>query len=79
MATTPEKIELRGDVPRELAESLEAISQAKGYSSRHAYVTDVLSKAARDELHAVIRIAQALKGNPLLAEVERSCDGTGRV
>lgn len=79
MATLDQKIELRGDIPRELGEALEAISQAKGFNSRHAYVLEVLMEAAREELHAVIRIAQGLKGNPLLAEVERKHDGSGRV
>lgn len=65
--TTPQRVELRGLCPRELAEALDAIAMARGMD-RNAFVVQVLDLEVRRVLHESSVIHRALHGNPLLAE-----------
>ena len=63
----PDKIELRGLCPIELAQALDAIAMAKGMD-RNAYVVHVLSSEVRRYLAEASVATRALQGNPLLSE-----------
>ena len=65
----PDKIELRGLCPIELAQALDAIAMAKGMD-RNAYVVHVLSSEVRRYLAEASVATRALQGNPLLSECE---------
>jgi len=63
----PDKIELRGLCPLELAQALDAIAMAKGMD-RNAYVVHVLASEVRRYLAEASVATRALQGNPLLTE-----------
>lgn len=62
--------ELRGDAPLELVQALDALALARDLT-RTAYVNSVLEKHVRLELHRHSVTTNMLRGNPMLAEVER--------
>lgn len=68
--------ELRGDAPTELVVVLDALALAKDMT-RNAYVVDVLRKHVSREIHRHIVEANALRGNPLLAETLRNRPDSG--
>ena len=67
--------ELRGDAPADLVRALDALALSKDMT-RHAYVIDVLEAHVRKELHRVTLINAMMRGNPLLADNNRSDAGS---
>jgi hypothetical protein len=66
MATSPDKVELRVDVPAELMQRLDAVMQAKGMTARHQWVVPVLEEAIAREVHAATLLLRMCRINPLL-------------
>lgn len=65
----PEKVELRGLAPAELAQALDALAMSEG-QDRNSYVVKVLESHVRGELRRASLISRVLRGNPLLEEAE---------
>lgn len=65
----PEKTELRGLCPTELAAALDAIAMAKGMD-RNSYVIQELTLSVKKYLAEATVVQRALQGNPLLSECE---------
>lgn len=66
-----DKTELRGLCPTELAQALDAIAMSEGMD-RNTYVVKVLDAEVRKVAHKQMMLARTLKGNPYIAECERS-------
>lgn len=65
----PEKIELRGLCPTELAQALDALAHADGID-RNAYVVAVLDRHVKVEAHKTMVRHRMLRGNPYLMDAE---------
>lgn len=65
----PEKIELRGLCPTELAQALDALAHADGID-RNAYVVAVLDRHVKVEAHKTMVRHRMLRGNPYLTDAE---------
>jgi hypothetical protein len=63
----PEKVELRGLAPAELANALDALALSEG-QDRNSYVVSVLHVHVREQLRKASLLHRTLRGNPLLAE-----------
>jgi hypothetical protein len=63
----PNKTELRGLCPTELAQALDAIAMTKGLD-RNAFVIQVLEAEVRRVLHDASVLHRALRGNPLMSD-----------
>jgi hypothetical protein len=63
----PEKIELRGLCPTELAQALDALAHADGMD-RNTYVVSVLHKHVKSEAHKTMVRHRMLRGNPYLSD-----------
>lgn len=63
----PEKIELRGLCPTELAQALDALAHADGID-RNAYVVAVLDRHVKVEAHKTMVRHRMLRGNPYLMD-----------
>lgn len=61
-------VELRGDVPRQTIDVLDAVSMARGYPSCMALVNEILGKWADGVLHETSLVQRVLSGNPLPAD-----------
>ena len=62
---SPDKVELRIDVPAELMQRLDAVMQAKGMTARHQLVVPLLEEAIAKELHAATVLLRMCRINPL--------------
>ena len=62
-----ERVELRGDISREVADVLDAASIAGG-RSRMALVEEILGKWSAAKVHEATLIFRATQGNPALRE-----------
>lgn len=60
-----DKTELRGLVPADLAQGLDAIALARGMD-RHTYVTMVLEAEVKRVAHEASVITRVMRGNPYL-------------
>lgn len=65
----PEKIELRGLCPTELAQALDALAHADGID-RNAYVVAVLDRHVKVEAHKTMVRHRMLRGNAYLLEAQ---------
>lgn len=64
---TPDKTELRGLCPVDLAQALDAIAMSEGID-RNAYVVKVLDAEVRKVAHKQMMLSRTLKGNPYLTQ-----------
>lgn len=61
------KTELRGDVPTDLAQALDAIALSRDMT-RHAFVMEVLEREVLRVAHEQRVLARTTRGNPYFAD-----------
>ena len=69
----PDKVELRGLAPADLAQALDALAYADGVN-RNDYVNRVLDEHCRAKGHKTMILHRMLRGNPYLTEAAGRSD-----
>lgn len=69
-------VELRGDIPREIVDTLDAVSLANG-KSRICLVTEILHEWASHKRREAMLVLNITQGNPPAVDAGRSA-GEGR-
>lgn len=64
---SPEKVELRGLAPADLAQALDALAYAEGLD-RNTYVVSILDLHVKSEAHKTMVRHRMLRGNPYLPD-----------
>lgn len=63
--------ELRADAPADLVRALDALALSHE-KTRATYMVEILEQHVKTELHRISIVSAMLRGNPLLADHERS-------
>lgn len=66
---SPDKVELRGMAPTDLAQALDALAHADGVD-RNTYVVDVLHRHVKAEAHKTMIRHRMLRGNAYLTDAD---------
>ena len=70
-------IELRGDIPRDVADVLDAVSMANS-CSRIDVVNEILHEWASERVHEASVIMRVTRGNPPAGEARSHADAGGQ-
>ncbi|MCX8003687.1 MAG: hypothetical protein N2688_01835 [Burkholderiaceae bacterium] len=69
-------VELRGEVPREVMDVIDAVVQATPGASRMSIVREILSEWVDRKVHEATLIQRVRRGNGCRAEAARNCTGS---
>jgi hypothetical protein len=76
MSTDP-FVEVRGDIPREHVDVMDAVVQATPGASRMSVLREIIAEWVGHEKHRAMLVTRVMQGNGITAELDRNAGGVG--